>query len=941
MRTIKHTLTALLLMLCSAPWAVAQDRVLTEEVLEEHPQLTNLPTVYLDVYKMDVDATTGEATLALDEHGNPQRIEYTEVFGTKYDWYYSANIIIRDDNGTIEERNQSTTVRGRGNSTWNLGNNQYKKGLRLKFDKKVALLGSGFANSKSWTLLANNYDPTLIRNAMTYELGKKIGMPFCPAYKFIDLVVCGHYMGTYQFSDQVQVAKDRVNIDESTGYFMELVGGWGFEEDPYFYAGTAGVGVNIKSPDPDVATASSATTDPKYNDLKTWMGKVVDMAYTGRYDRPECWRKYVDVDAAVRAMIGMDITGNYDGAKGNNYAYMNDLDSKLFFGPLWDLDLAWGGLVNNRNMTERHFWDNGEELSLPKVYQHVFENDPYFVKALWEKWQQVYNGGNIITYLQDKADALHAKVAQSAALNFKSEAEGGAGHILNKGMWNEGNVYSDWDATVTVMKTFIRDHIAWLNTNYKARYDALHCDNLPEIPESGLFDDGMGEYGGHNYTYIATADQVRVGATLTITLEGSGAYFSAFTTDPYTVWIATYGGAPLVYTKELTADDVASLRANGNSFTMTVYASGTCASVTLVAPACETHDYSSYAKQTDGTYRRQCTVCSEVETEGDVYYEFIVYPESVTPNAPIYATSWTPSTEHPNSVAAITVDNGKEPAGYNIINRTKNADGDKQCADFRLTDGHPYFSDDAFAAATATYSRNVSNEWGTMVLPFKQQNAVTATANYYHLSEVSGTGEEQTLVLTPIQPEIEDNASAFVPVFFRAKESVPTTVTVTATNVKVKKSNAKTDLTNSTVAGWTLKGVMEQTVFNVGAGQADAGRNLYYISKDKFWHATGKLTMNPFRAYIETDTPSQAARFALFADDSAQPTAISQPTQGTVIACVEQGGLRLSGAAGAKVRVSSIGGSLLFDAAMGDGQSVFLPLAAGIYIVNGTKVMIK
>lgn len=121
---------ALLLTLCCA-WAQAQDRVLTEEVLETHPQLTNLPTVYLDVYKMDVDATTGKATLHLDTDGNPVRIDYTEVFGTKYDWYYTANIIIRDDNGTIEERNEQTTVRGRGNSTWNLGNGQYKKGLRL------------------------------------------------------------------------------------------------------------------------------------------------------------------------------------------------------------------------------------------------------------------------------------------------------------------------------------------------------------------------------------------------------------------------------------------------------------------------------------------------------------------------------------------------------------------------------------------------------------------------------------------------------------------------------------------------------------------------------------------------------------------------------------------------------------------------------------------
>lgn len=944
---------ALLLTLCCA-WAQAQDRTnaygyaFTAEELAQYPQKTNLPTVYLEVYKMNVDQTTGKATLALDEQGNPQMIDYTEVFGTKYDWYYTANIIIRDDNGTIEERNEQTTVRGRGNSTWNLGNGQYKKGLRLKFPSKVALLGSGFANSKSWTLLANNYDPTLIRNAMTYELGKKIGMPFCPAYKFIDLVVCGHYMGTYQISDQVQVAKDRVNIDEATGYFMEILKNkTGFLEDPYIRVEMGNnwtlMDVNIKSPDPDVATESGPTADPKYNDLKAHLNKVAGLAYTGGFDRPNSWRKFVDVDAAVRAMIGLDITGNYDGVVGNDYAYMNDLDSKIVFGPLWDLDLAWGGLVNGTNMTEKHFWQ-GEDAPFGSICQRVFENDPYFVKALWERWQQIYNNGSIINYLQGKVDDLASMVAQSAALNYSSE-EGGAGHLLNKGSWNDGNNYANLAATYAVMKKFIQEHIEWLNTNYKAKYDALGCDNLPEIPESGLFFDGTGVLwnGGENvYTFVATADQVRVGAELTIQVEGAGANFFTFTTNQNSKWFQTNGGESLTYNRTLTPEDVALLRANDNTFRLVV-SSGTCSSVTLVAPECTTHDYTncSYAEQDDGTYRRMCSVCSAVETEGETYYQFTVYPESATANAKIYATTWTPDAEHPNSVASIAVDLGKEPAGYNIINTTKNTAGDKTCADFRLVDGHPFFSDDKFVAAKATYSRTVTNKWGTMVLPFKQQQAVTETAKYYHLSALNGTGDEQTLVLTPIQPDIEDNASAFVPVFFcRANDGVAT-VTVNATDVTVKKSNSKTAMTGVTVAGMTLKGVMEKTVFNVGTGQADEGRNLYYISKDEFWHATGKLTMNPFRAYLEADTPSQAARFSIFAEDTAQPTAISQPTLSSVIACVEDGGVRLSGADGAQVRISTISGTLLLDSQLKAGQTLFVPLTSGVYVVNGNKVIIK
>lgn len=953
MKIFNKALLALLLS-CSQCYLSAQDRskahgyAFSEEELASYPQKTDLPTVYLQVYKTTVDSETGATSLTLYGDGNPQLEDYTTVFGTKNDWYYITQIIIRDDNGTIEERNETTGLRGRGNSTWNLGNGQYKKGLRLKFPSKVKLLGDSFANAKSWTLLANNYDPTLIRNAMAYELGKKVGMTFCPAYKFVDLVVCDHYMGTYQISDQVQIGKGRIDINEATGYFIEILKNkTGFLEDPYIRVEMGNswtlMDVNIKSPDPDVATESGPSADSKYDALHTHLNKIAGLSNAGQFDRPNNWRKYVDIDAATKAFIALDITGNYDGVVGNDYASLNDLDSKLVFGPLWDLDLAWGGLVNGSDMTEKHFWQ-GEDAPFGKICQRVFEEDPYFVKALYERWQQVYDNGRIITYLQGKVDDLAGMVSQSAALNYSKE-EGGAGHDLNKSSWNDANNYADLSSTYTVMKTFIKNHIEWLNNNYKERYDALGCASLAEIPESGLFFDGTNVLwnGGENvYTYVATANQVRIGAELTVQAVGEGAYFFAFTTDPNSKWFQTSGGSSLIYTKTLDANDVALLRANDNAFRIVV-SSGTLASVTLVAPPCTEHNYTNceYAKQPDGTYRRMCTVCSEVETNGEVYYQFTVYPESAT-TITVYDTCWQPDSEHPNAIATIKVTSGLENniTGYNIINTNKNAEGNKICPDFRLTDGHPYFGDDKFVATKATYSRSVSKTWGTMVLPFKHQQQSTSTASYYHLKSVSGTGSEQTFVLTAINPDEEGNASAYVPVFFCRTSDDVTTVTVSANDVTVKKSS--TDMTSSVVEGWTMKGVMAPVVFNVADEGADAGRNLYYISNNKFYHATGTLTMNPFRAYMEyTSSEPAAARFNLIVDDDSQSTAISKITADAVIVCVEQGGLRIEGAAGTSVRVSSVGGTLLLDTVLPDNKTLFIPLQSGVYIVNGNKVVVK
>ncbi len=304
------------------------------------------------------------------------------MFGKKNEWYYFTKITIRDDHGTIKERNEWTGVRGRGNATWNQWESK-KKPLRLKFPKKTDLLTTkvdgaevnNHANAKSWTLLANHYDATLIRNAMTNELGQFVGMEFCPAYKFVDLVVNNTYMGTYQISDHVQVDPKRVPINEKTGYFVEAITDKmdGFLEDPYLEIpyGGGNFYMNVKSPDPDVATANGPSTDPKYTGLKDHISKIAQLAFNGPWTENGSWRDYVDLPLAVNAFIALELTGDYDGTQANCYAYIDDLNSRLKFGPLWDFDLAWGNLCNGKNMSTLHFWE-GEYTPFGTLCAKVF-----------------------------------------------------------------------------------------------------------------------------------------------------------------------------------------------------------------------------------------------------------------------------------------------------------------------------------------------------------------------------------------------------------------------------------------------------------------------------------------------------------------------------------------------------------------------------------------
>ncbi len=830
----------------------------TQEELDSFPQKTNLPTVYLQIYKTDYDATTNKSTVRMiDGKAELEVLGYIFDDSKKHDWYYRTKITIRDDWGTIKERNEWLGVRGRGNSTWYIGQWTYgdwqpKKPFRLKFDKKADLLTrkengvevNDYATDKNWTLLANYYDATLIRNALAVALQKRMGMTFVPASKFVDLVINNQYFGTYQISDHVNIADRRVPINEDTGYFFE--GNVDdpndrFQEDPYIAIsfGSYGSGygadflVNVKSPDPDIATASGPSTDPKYNDVKAKLSKVATLLYKPETDPNDNWRRYVDLDAAVDAFIVSEITCNYDAAYGNNYFWMENIDSKIVFGPVWDLDLTWNYKIDGKDIKGKHFW----EFKITPFGQLCEKawNDPYFMKAVYERWQEVSVG--LEDFLKQKAQELRATISQSAVLNYTDRYNGGAGAYYNLSSWNDGNHYNSLDDAYAVMNDFIPDRTSYVQTEFKAQYDKLGCATLQE---------------------------------------------------------------------------------------------------------CTEHDYEDcmFAKQADGTYRRVCNNCSEAEADGEAYYYFTVYPESSTAES-FYAQSWTPGEQTPNAIA--TIDADVSPEGYNIVNVRKDAAGNKTCAELRLVDGHPFYSDDKFVAAQASYQRTVSNTWGTMILPFDLQQAENETASFFHLGEVA-TDEQgtQTLVMNAIDPADAATAAAgYTPVFFMAKNQAET-VTATAEDVTVAKVGKKTIWEKSTVEGWTLTGVMQKTQFNV-TDEAYAANDYYYIKSNEFWHATGSLTTNPFRAYLWTPktqggATARSLRIAL-GDEANSVKALSAENSLAIFA--SQGELSVVAPRAMDVSVSTLGGVVLRKARLQAGERINVQTTKGVYIVNGVKVIVK
>ena len=384
---------------------------------QQYQQLTDVPTVYI-------------------ETENSQNI-------TSKEDYLKCTFTMVDGTDTL--RLENTQIRGRGNSSWW---NSDKKPYRVKFDKKQRLLGEDFANAKNWTLLANHGDKTMIRNALTYQLGRFIGMKFCPAAKFVDLYLNGKYRGTYQISDQVQVHKKRVEVDEDNGWLLEVVNE-NSKEDPLITSTRYGIMYNIKNPKDDLLTVDKRIA------IGQWITAFEAAVASNDYQDPvKGYRAYIDETDFINWYVGAELTGNID-ALYSIYMYKEADEQKMHFGPLWDLDLGYDN--SSEKSLLRHMeaflglWNRPFERILQRLWQ-----DPWFAQACNDRLNQLVDAG-LQAHLISAIDSLRGAIWQTQAQNFKVWP-------INQQVysWEKHSYHNNYDGYINDLKAFINTHIPYL-----------------------------------------------------------------------------------------------------------------------------------------------------------------------------------------------------------------------------------------------------------------------------------------------------------------------------------------------------------------------------------------------------------------------------------------------------------------------------------------------
>lgn len=80
--------------------------------------------------------------------------------------------------------------KGRGNTTWKLDKRPYQ----FKLSSKAKVLGMDKA--KTWLLIANRQDTSMMRNKAVYDLANAMG-EWAPDGRWVDVWIDGSYQGCY------------------------------------------------------------------------------------------------------------------------------------------------------------------------------------------------------------------------------------------------------------------------------------------------------------------------------------------------------------------------------------------------------------------------------------------------------------------------------------------------------------------------------------------------------------------------------------------------------------------------------------------------------------------------------------------------------------------------------------------------------------------------
>jgi hypothetical protein len=375
----------------------------------------------------------------------------------------------------------------RGSTSQWFPKKQYAVELRTNINTDTTASLLGLPAESDWILYAPFTDKTFFRDVLTYWLTANIGR-YASRFKFCELVLNGEYMGVYVLFEKIKRDKNRVNISKITvadsigdnltgGYILKIDkedgsgnDGWKSIYPPYLEA-TQKIYWQYHYPKPEDITPEQKTYIQKYiEDFET-------LIYNPDYADPLTgYASIIDVPSFVDFFLLNEMCKSVDAYRLSAFMY-KDKDSKnrkLFMGPVWDYNLAWGN-SDYYDASLTYGWHisylsyntsflQGDMFQVPFWWKKLV-NDKNFQKQFAERWFALRQNEFSISTIFNFIDSLRSVTDEARIRNYERWK------ILGTYVWPNYYIGQTYNDEMNYFKNWITERFSWMDAELRRIVD--------------------------------------------------------------------------------------------------------------------------------------------------------------------------------------------------------------------------------------------------------------------------------------------------------------------------------------------------------------------------------------------------------------------------------------------------------------------------------------
>lgn len=389
-------------------------------------------------------------------------IDYLPIDDTEYPYAGIPRIVIETENHqAIKDREteipaklqiwgekapesevMDLTIKGRGNSSWNMP----KKSYKIEFINKQTMLR--MPKDRDWALIANYADKTLMKNYLIYHLSAELGAYYAPRCEFVELYLNKEYLGVYLLTETIKIAKHRINLpDNNSSYIVEFDIRFK-ENDQVFYSriirnASEGVFFHYQVHKPSKASPEVISTVEKHiQSFETFLKDSLK-------NNSEQLTQWLDIDEYIKHYWIQEFSKNPDANFKTSVYFSWQINDKIKMGPVWDFDLAFGG-YDTVSINSPQGW----YLKESHWNKYLFEDS-----ATTQTKDIFWDAKKALFYsIVNNIDTLQLQLQKAASNNFKRW------DILNSTSYvYHQSSFQSYNEATEYLKQWITQRLLWID----------------------------------------------------------------------------------------------------------------------------------------------------------------------------------------------------------------------------------------------------------------------------------------------------------------------------------------------------------------------------------------------------------------------------------------------------------------------------------------------